>query len=285
MSALENSQARDPTYYKMDLSNYLPPGTDNVDQLGENARQPRPPAAPKRPLPEWPPESDRKGKWISKYFDQLDPETEYDQLIRTANFFTGTSFAVAIGYCATFIHLTQTPAGAAAIHSTGKSWRVPHRRFYETQNRFLDWMWFGSGSEETKNSIEVVNKLHAGVWRNLPGTFSAPWEGQMSVIGSAYFETYLRKLCGARNQEPHPHLAAAWPAWTERVLAHFKTEPSDGSRSFAVNSPRNWEELEGFFKWFQKLPFDQWTNDEDQAKGRKLAAAFVDEFSTCWFPR
>lgn len=71
MSALENSQARDPTYYKMDLSNYLPPGTDNVDQLGENARQPRPPAAPKRPLPEWPPESDRKGKWISKYFDQV----------------------------------------------------------------------------------------------------------------------------------------------------------------------------------------------------------------------
>lgn len=107
----------------------------------------------------------------------------------------------------------------------------------------------------------------------------------MSVIGSAYFETYLRKLCGARNQEPHPHLAAAWPTWTERTLAHFKTEPSDGSRSFAVNSPRNWEELEGFFKWFQKLPFDQWTNDEDQAKGRKLAAAFVDEFSTCWFPR
>ncbi|KAF4960420.1 hypothetical protein FSARC_10480 [Fusarium sarcochroum] len=285
MSGSKDWHGKNLASYKLDISNRLPPGTEDIDQLTEDARQPRLPAKLKRPLPEWPPVSQRKGKWISRYFDQLDPETEYDQLIRTANFFTGTSFAVAIGYCSTFIHLTQTPAGAAAIHSTGKSWRVPHQRFYETQNRFLDWMWYGSGSQETKDSIEAVNKLHAGLWRRLPGTFSTPWEGQMSVIGSAYFETFLRKLAGARNQEPHPHLAAAWPIWAERVLAQFNTEPLDGSWNYGVNFPRNWEELEAFYKWYQELPFDQWTSVDDRKKGHKLAVAFIEEFSTCWFPR
>ncbi|KAJ3539274.1 hypothetical protein NM208_g5552 [Fusarium decemcellulare] len=285
MSSLPDLSARNKEYYRIDVSTNLPPGTDTVEQFENNPRQPRPPATPKRPVPEWPQESERKGKWISKYLDQLDPETEYDQIIRTVNFFQGTSFAIAIGYCSTFIHLTQPPAGAAAIHHGGKAYSRRHQRFYDTQNHFLDWMWYGSGSEETKQDIERINKLHASIWKNVPGSYSHPWEGQMSVIGSAYFETYLRRLSGARNQDPHPHLAAAWPAWAERACAHFRTEPDDGSRSYGINFPRNWEELSGFYLWFQNLPFDQYTSAEDREKGHRIAEAFVDEFSTLWFPR
>ncbi|KAI8722925.1 hypothetical protein NCS52_00438000 [Fusarium sp. LHS14.1] len=285
MSATPRLITRTKEYYQIDLTKRLPPGTDSIDQLNNNPRQPRPPAEAKRPVPEWPPLSERKGKWIAKYLDTLDPETEYDQIIRTANFFAGTSFAVAIGYCSTFVHLVQTPAGAAAIHHGGRVYKRGHQRFYETQNHFLDWMWYGSDSDETIEDIESVNKLHAGLWRNVPGTFSSPWEGMMSVIGSAYFETYLRKLVGAWNQEPHPHLAAAWPAWAERVCSHFRTEPGANFRDYGANFPRNWRELEDFYLWFQSLPFKEYTNDEDRQKGHEIAQAFLDQFSTLWFPR
>lgn len=107
----------------------------------------------------------------------------------------------------------------------------------------------------------------------------------MSVIGSAYFETYLRRLAGARNQEPHPHIAEAWPIWAERTCSHFRTEPTDGSRSYGVNFPRNWDELEDFYKWYQELPFEEYTNSKDCQKGREIAQAFIDQFSTLWFPR
>ncbi|KAJ0323193.1 hypothetical protein COL5a_008413 [Colletotrichum fioriniae] len=126
-----------------------------------------------------------------------------------------------MGYTSTLILLTQTPAGASAVHSTGKLFRRGHQRFYETQDRLLDWMWYGSASPQAVEGIERVNKIHAGVWKNAPGTFSHPWEGQMSLIGSAYFETYLRDLVGARVRDIHPKLAAAWPAWAERAYLQW----------------------------------------------------------------
>ncbi|KAM6506718.1 hypothetical protein FSOLCH5_013693 [Fusarium solani] len=270
---------------KLDVSDRLPPGTDSVEQHDRNPRQPRPPAVAKRPVPEWPPVPERKGKWIAAYLDKLDPETEYDQIVRTVNFFGASTFAVSIGYCSTFIQLSQTPAAAAAVDHGGKAYRRGHQRFYDTQNHMLDWAWWGSASEQTQSDIESINKIHVPIWNKIPGTYSAPWEGQMSLIGSAYFETYLRKLVGARNQEPHPHVAAALPAWTERICAYFRTEPADGSRSYGINFPRNWTELEAFYRWHQALPFDTYTNAEDRQKGHKIACAFVDEFATLWFPR
>ncbi|EXF85874.1 hypothetical protein CFIO01_11965 [Colletotrichum fioriniae PJ7] len=276
---------RERSFYKLDLNDNLPPGTDSISQFEAHPRQPRPPAEPKRPVPEWPPEAERKGKWISAYLDQLDPETEYDRIIQTSTFFTGSSFAIAMGYTSTLILLTQTPAGASAVHSTGKLFRRGHQRFYETQDRLLDWMWYGSASPQAFEGIERVNKIHAGVWKNAPGTFSHPWEGQMSLIGSAYFETYLRDLVGARVRDIHPKLAAAWPAWAERACAHFRSEPEDGSRSFGVNFPRDWKELEAFHKWYRELPFDKYTSEEERLKGAVISKGVVDQFAELWFPR
>ncbi|KAI8286824.1 hypothetical protein K4K56_008574 [Colletotrichum sp. SAR 10_98] len=207
---------RDKVYYKLDITDNLPPGTDSIEQFELSPRQPRPPPRPKRPVPEWPPEAERKGKWIWRYLDKLDPDTEYDQIIKTAIFFMANSFAFSAGYASTFIHLVQTPAGAAAVHHTAKAYRRGHQRFFETQDYFLDWMWYGSGSDVSRKRLESVNRIHASVWKNVPGAYSHPWEGEMAIIGAAYFETYLRKLVGARRTEPHPNVQRAWPEWGER---------------------------------------------------------------------
>ncbi|KAL0937267.1 uncharacterized protein CTRU02_206998 [Colletotrichum truncatum] len=282
---MPNILERGPQYYKIDITDNLPPGTDSVDQFEENPRQPRPPARSKRPLPEWPPEAERRGKWIYKYLDELDPETEYDQIIKTATFFMANSFAFGAGYASTFIHLVQTPAGAAAVHQTTKVYRRGHQRFFETRDYFLDWMWYGSGSDITQKRLASVNKIHASVWKQVPGAYSHPWEAEMAIIGAAYFETYLRKLVGARRTEPHANVQKAWPEWGERVCAQLRTEPLDGSRSFGINFPRNWEELEGFYLWFQRIPMERYTNEEDRRKAHEISEAFTRQFSVLWFPR
>lgn len=278
MSGKSNNQ------YELKLTNGLPPGCDSWEQFTSNPRQPRPPATPKRPVPQWPPREERKGKWIKKYLDQLDPQTEYDQIIRTVVFFGPSAFAAALSYTAIFAILTQPPAGAAAIHHGGKVVRRGHQRFYETQLQEFDWAWHGSGAPETAARIEQVNRIHAGIWKRVPGAYSAPFEGQMAIIGAAYFETLVRRSVGARN-DVDPKVKAAWAEWCERVVAHFRTEPSDGGRSYGVNFPRSWDECEAFFWWFDGMAFEEQSTPELLQKGHETAEAFIAQFCELWFPR
>ncbi|KAK0638135.1 hypothetical protein DIS24_g10116 [Lasiodiplodia hormozganensis] len=270
--------------YKLELTNGLPPGCDSWEQYESNPRQPRPTPTPKRPVPQWPPREQRKGKWIQKYIDQLDPETEYDQIIRTIAFFGPSAFAAAVSYTAIFAVLTQAPSGAAAIHFGGKVMRRGHQRFYETELYQLEWVYHGSGSPETAQSIGKINRLHAAIWKHVPGSYSAPFEGQMALVGAAYFEALVRKIVGARN-DVNPKVKAAWPEWCERVAGHFVTEPSDGSRSYGINFPRNWDELEAFFYWFDGIAFEEQSTPELLQKGHETAEAFIDQFCELWFPK
>lgn len=215
---------------------------------------------------------------------QLDPQTEYDQIIRTVVFFGPSAFAAALSYTAIFAILTQPPAGAAAIHHGAKVVRRGHQRFYETQLQEFDWAWHGSGAPETAARIEQVNRIHAGIWKRVPGAYSAPFEGQMAIIGAAYFETLVRRSVGARN-EVDPKVKAAWAEWCERVVAHFRTEPSDGGRSYGVNFPRGWDECEAFFWWFDGMAFEEQSTPELLQKGHETAEAFIAQFCELWFPR
>ncbi|TDZ74791.1 hypothetical protein CTRI78_v000377 [Colletotrichum trifolii] len=280
MGKLPSLSERGNEYYALDLASNLPPGTDSPDQLITNRRQPRPPASPKRPLPEWPPEAERKGKWISAYLDKNTTKSSEPQPSSRATPSPSPSATPPPS------STSPKPRPAPPQPTTAaRSSAAGHQRFYETQDFILDCMWHGSSSAVARSRVGTVNRIHARIWRDVPGAYSSPFEGEMSLIGSAFFETMLRKLVGARRADPHPVLAAAWPAWAERVLAHFRTEPADGGGSFAVNFPRDFDELERFYRWFQNLPMDRFTNEEDRRKGHELAEAFTRQFCELWFPR
>lgn len=276
---------RSSDYYELHFTEAsgLPPGTDTIDQVKNNPRQPRPPPDAIRTLPPLPPKSERKGRWIDSYLDKLDPTTEYDQIIRVCTFFRGSDFATAIGYAAVFVWLTATPGGANAIHG-GKVTTRGHQRYYETQLFNLRWVFHGAGSPETKKYCEQINKVHTGIWNRVPGAFSFPWEAQNAIILLSYYETLMRRIVGADN-EIHPKLKEAWPAWGERLTAHLKSEPQAGSVSFGCNYPRNWNELENFVEWFQEFDYSDQCTEEDRIKGYETAESFIDQFSELWFPR
>jgi hypothetical protein len=299
---------RTKAHYELRYTNGLPPGTDSIDQLEKNPRLPRPPATPKRPVPELPSISERKGHWLSKYldqvelpithaetekkttnnayiFNQLDPETEYDQIIRVYSFHHNSVFMAALGYACVFIWLTISPSGAAAIHG-GKVIRRGHQRFYETQLMNFRWIYYGSGSEMTKSYVDKINNLHASVWKKAPGTFSLAWDAQSAIILLSCYESLLRKMFGAKR-DVHPQLKRAWPEWGERLTGWFKSEQWDGnpSGSFGINYPRSWEELIAFAEWLIDFDMDSQRSEEDVVKGRETAEAFIHQFSDLWFPR
>ena len=138
----------------------------------------------------------------------------------------------------------------------------------------LHWIANGSGSDETKRYVDQINKMHAGIWSRVPGAFSFAWEAQSAIILLSWYETFIRKTVGAK-EEIHPNLKRAWPEWGERLTGHFQSEPSNGSTSFGDNYPRNWQELEDFVEWFQAFTFDEQCTEEDRIKGHETSEAFI----------
>jgi hypothetical protein len=189
----------------------------------------------------------------------------------------------ALGYACIFVWLTTTPAGAVAVHGR-KITERGHQRYYETKLHNLHWIHWGSGSPETQQYIEKINKTHAAIWKNVPGAFSHPWEAQMAVILLSWYEQYMRKEVGAKN-EIHPQLKKAWPAWGERITGWFRGEPRDGSQSYGINYPRNFDEIDATAQWFIDFDFDDQRTQEDVRKSHETAESFISQFCELWFPR
>lgn len=214
---------------------------------------------------------------------QLDPRTEYDQIIRIHTFYRNTDFATALGYTAVFVWLTSTPAGAAAVHG-GKVITRGHQRYYETQLFNLHWVKNGSSSDETKAHVETINKTHAAVWKRVPGAFSFAWEAQAAIILLSWYESFIRRTVGAKHPVDQV-VKDAWPEWGERLTGHFRSEPSNGSIPFGINYPRSWQEIEDFVAWFQEFDWDEQRTEEDRIKGLETSEAFIHQFCELWFPR
>lgn len=195
-----------------------------------------------------------------------------------------SQFGASLAYAAIIYMNSRTPAGAAAVHG-GNVVREGHSRYYRTQLSELNWVFYGSTSPETAADIMRINKLHSGVWSRKPGTFSSVWEGKMTIIGISYFDTWARRVVGARCQTPHPKIRAAYPIWGEQLASHFRTEPSHGSQSFGNNYPRDWDEVERFFNWLQDFPYENQTSPEQKRIGHESAELFIRQFCEFWFPK
>jgi hypothetical protein len=72
--------------------------------------------------------------------------------------------------------------------------------------------------------------------------------------------------------------------WGERLTSHFRTEAGDGFRTFGLNYPRTWDEIEKFFYWFDDFPYEDQTTPEQKRKGHETAEAFIKQFCELWFP-
>lgn len=145
-------------------------------------------------------------------------------------------------------------------------------------------MAYGSSAEETKAYIDQINKIHAGVWRRVPGAFSFAWDAQSAIILLSWYESYIRREVGAKQSVPSV-VKRAWPEWGERVAGHFRSEPLSGSTSFGINYPRTWDEIEEFAEWLQGFSWDEQRTEEDRIKGHETAESFIHQSSELWFPR
>ncbi|MDO6966152.1 hypothetical protein [Rhizobium alvei] len=115
----------------------------------------------------------RRGyRWIAREIDSLDPETDYVRIWQLTSCYRVDETAFNLLYCLGLPRITQNPAGSELLASrTRKAVDQMHKRAYDTLSSFWTWYEKGPASEETQRSIELVNRIHAGLAKKWPEAF------------------------------------------------------------------------------------------------------------------
>jgi len=113
----------------------------------------------------------KKYKWIDAYIETLDPETQYNEIVRTVTLFRATELLTNIDYVTNSILVIQEPKGGEAMFCTGKTSTHKQKRFVDTMAMFRTWFLNGTGSEKLNESVGRLNNLHMSIAKNVPGNF------------------------------------------------------------------------------------------------------------------
>ncbi|KAK0467811.1 uncharacterized protein EV420DRAFT_1473639 [Desarmillaria tabescens] len=110
---------------------------------------------------------DKSGyKWIdadSKYLASLDPETDWEEMVKTFMNYHVNEFIANIIYSVTLFLVVMNPVGLSAIVHTNKIFNKKQQRFEDTRESFLSLFEFGPSSLIHSENMRLA-KQHPGSW-------------------------------------------------------------------------------------------------------------------------
>ncbi len=211
-------------------------------------------------------------RWVEAKIKSFDPETEYAEIVSLMAQYQLDEFT--LNFLVTILtSYTLKPSHMAETLSiTNKGLRRPNQRMQDTLDFFWIWHVHGPDSEETKQSLSRLNKLHAGVARMLPGHFENG-DDFIYVLGRLFvLQDRLLKDLNMVGMDPHIKLALF--NFARALSKHFRTEGNKPIKGFP-NTP---EALEAFVNdWESK-------NHGYSPVSRDIVNSFVHAFGDRWFP-
>lgn len=216
----------------------------------------------------------RNRKWLQQALAALDPETDYEQMMRLKSLYEIDELALNLAYTVNFMGVVVTPQGANALMHTGKVVNKPQRRFDDSIDFLLTWYVLGPSHAITRASVERLNRMHAAVGRGIPESFSDNADYLQALCLVALFDHRVRLIVGLpgldeRTKRMYHH-------WLRDLSTHFTT----GTPSGRIDAfPSTWEGLLEFAEAFEAR---QYTPHEG---GQEAARALVDQFCQRQFPK
>jgi hypothetical protein len=216
-------------------------------------------------------------KWLDKYLDSLDPDKDYEQIIRTEFNYTFSNFFFTIPYTTAFINVQQNPIGADLVTTTGKAFGINHGHARQTDGNgfFFTWMLEGVSSEVSAKSLERLNNLHMSIAKRMPpGVFEDKDDYIYALIEVTTFGQILRDVLGLPPMSQHRRKAQC--NWARAVYSHIRLPQGMAD----VNDfPDTFEGMLKFREEWNNRPHVQNANME--LTGNTL----INHFCYRWFPR
>ncbi|QMW29192.1 hypothetical protein G4B84_004527 [Aspergillus flavus NRRL3357] len=126
-------------------------------------------------------------KWLQPYLESLNPETEWEEIVRTLANYTLNEFILNISYVSNFILVIQEPLGSEALVHTEKVFDRKQERFVDSVRYFTPWFIDGPSSERVRKSISSLNNTHMRIAKRLPGRWDHDDDFIMPCVQMALF--------------------------------------------------------------------------------------------------
>ncbi|HWL44302.1 MAG TPA: hypothetical protein VNQ73_15280 [Ilumatobacter sp.] len=215
-------------------------------------------------------------KWIARRMEELDPETDYDEIWKLMAAYQPNEFVMNLVYTVTFPHFIVRELDALPVvrAGDGKMFQRAHSRADDTTRKFQTWWANGSTSEETKKSVDGVNAMHARYAVEYPDSFAV---NDTFVYALCYEAAGLHRLMlrvGRPGFSKKEQEAAA--RYWGNVAVLFKL---GGTGPSVTGFPESFEGVMAFM--------DAWEAEDvpRHAYGHAAVTALLNQFAERFFPR
>lgn len=220
------------------------------------------------------PTTTRPRRWIRDRLAELDPETDWLEIWQLSSLYGKNDFQFHWFYAVTFPYFLITERGAETVYrdGAGKLDRQSTKRVDDTVDHMVVWWEHGPDAPQTRQSVHMINQMHAHWARTYPGNFS-------------FEEDYVNTLCYEAASMHRVMRSLGLPGYSEkqqrashrfwsRMAPLFLLE--DGSP--VTGFPEDFAGCVAFLEEYENRP---WPVSE---AGTRAAASIVEHFATRWFP-
>ncbi|KAJ1709561.1 hypothetical protein NYO67_8289 [Aspergillus flavus] len=211
-------------------------------------------------------------KWLQPYLKSLNPETEWEEIVRTLANYTLNEFILNISYVSNFILVIQEPLGSEALVHTEKVFDRKQERFVDSVRYFTPWFIDGPSSERVRKSISSLNNTHMRIAKRLPGRWDHDDDFIMPCVQMALFGHNMKQRLGVPVDSPH--IQAAWHRWCKEIFNLFLKESGP-----VAGFPEDFQGMVEYSNWFNRRSF------KSTEKGHLASVALIQQFCERWFPR
>lgn len=214
-------------------------------------------------------------KWIAAEIERLDPEVDYEEIWKLSTCYYVNDFMMNFLYTTGFPHFILPPHGGETVTRGGSGRLITQqdKREKGTADHFWTWFEFGPSRVETQVSMDKVNKIHAAIWKRMPGNFSHidDFIYTMCWIGADIHRLRLRiGLDGfTENQQIACH--HFWHA----IAKLFVSEVGPVVQEF----PADFQGMLDYTEAYEAVEY------EYSPEGAQAREALLEQFANRWFPK
>lgn len=209
--------------------------------------------------------------WLPRRLASLDPVEDSDEVMRLLAEHQLNDTIIALTLLVTTSQTALPPQAAKTFVGTGKLLHRGEQRHTDGRDFLVTWFRHGARSQQTRASVERLNRFHLGLARRFPGAFDVNDDYVYTLCAIGTFVPRMRETLGLPPQPEH--LDLAW----HRFLADL-ADLFVGEHGPVTGFPDDMAGMRRFAEEYEARP---WPSTEE---GHVLVTGLVQQFCDRFFP-